>query len=82
MGWEALSENLPSNRLDFGGPERAVLERSQEFGLQSALELNESHCPLHAPILRQLGLDSRKLEKPGRKRLEVDHGKPISEIIA
>jgi hypothetical protein len=29
-----------------------------------------------------LGLDSRKLEIPGRKRLEIDHGAPIAEIIA
>ncbi len=37
---------------------------------------------IHATILRQLGLDSRKLEIPGRKRLDIDHGKPITEIIA
>jgi hypothetical protein len=29
-----------------------------------------------------LGLDSRKLEVPGRKRLEIDHGRPITDIIA
>lgn len=37
---------------------------------------------IHATILKQLGLDSRKLEVPGRKRLDIDHGKPIEEIIA
>src|SRR5262245_11811756 len=37
---------------------------------------------IHATILHQLGLDSRKLEIPGRKRLEIDHGKPIYELIA
>ena len=37
---------------------------------------------IHATILRQLGLDSRRLEVPGRKRLEIDHGRPIHEIIA
>jgi hypothetical protein len=37
---------------------------------------------IHATILRQLGLDSRRLEVPGRKRLEVDHGRPITEILA
>jgi hypothetical protein len=37
---------------------------------------------LHATVLRQLGLDSHKLEIPGRKRLEVDYGQPIQEIIA
>lgn len=37
---------------------------------------------IHATILKQLGLDSRKLEVPGRKRLDIDHGKPIDAIIA
>ena len=37
---------------------------------------------LHATVLQQLGLDARKLEIPGRKRLEMDFGKPIHEIIA
>ena len=37
---------------------------------------------VHATILQLLGLDSRKLEVPGRKRLDIDHGKPIKEILA
>ena len=37
---------------------------------------------IHATILHQLGLDSRQLEIPGRKRLDIDHGLPILEIIA
>ncbi|MEX2288116.1 MAG: DUF1501 domain-containing protein [Planctomycetaceae bacterium] len=37
---------------------------------------------LHATVLRQMGLDSRKLEIPGRKRLDIDHGNVIREIIA
>jgi hypothetical protein len=37
---------------------------------------------VHATILHQLGLDSRRLEVPGRKRLEIDHGKVIPEILA
>lgn len=37
---------------------------------------------IHATILHQLGLDSRQLEIPGRKRLDIDHGKPIREILA
>jgi hypothetical protein len=36
---------------------------------------------IHATILKQLGLDSRRLEVPGRKRLEIDHGRPITEIL-
>jgi hypothetical protein len=37
---------------------------------------------VHATILHLLGLDSRRLEVPGRKRLDVDHGRPIREIMA
>lgn len=37
---------------------------------------------VHATIMHQLGLDSRKLEVPGRKRLDVDHGHVIREILA
>ncbi|HEV3263307.1 MAG TPA: DUF1501 domain-containing protein [Gemmataceae bacterium] len=37
---------------------------------------------IHATVLHQLGLDAHKLEVPGRKRLEIDYGKPIKEIIA
>jgi len=36
---------------------------------------------IHATILHQLGLDSRRLEIPGRKRLDIDHGEPIKEIM-
>ncbi len=35
-----------------------------------------------ATILKQLGLDARRLEIPGRKRLDIDHGKAIDAIIA
>ncbi|MFT4639869.1 MAG: hypothetical protein ACI8T1_003194 [Verrucomicrobiales bacterium] len=37
---------------------------------------------IHATILHQLGLDSRVLEVPSRKRLDIDHGDPITQIIA
>ncbi len=36
----------------------------------------------HATILHQLGLDPHALEVPGHKRLEIDFGKPIHQIIA
>ena len=36
---------------------------------------------IHATILHQLGLDPRKLEVPGHKRLDIDFGNPIREII-
>ena len=37
---------------------------------------------LHATVLHQLGLDPHKLEVPGQKRLEIDFGKPIEQVIA
>src|SRR5205085_2527431 len=36
---------------------------------------------LHATVLHQLGIDSHQLEIPGRKRLDVDHGKVIGELL-
>jgi arylsulfatase A-like enzyme len=37
---------------------------------------------IHATVLDRLGLDPRRLDVPGRKRLEIDHGTPIREILA
>ena len=37
---------------------------------------------IHATILHQCGLDSRRLEVPGQKRLDIDHGEPIMDIIS
>jgi hypothetical protein len=37
---------------------------------------------IHATVLHQLGLNSHKLEVPGRKRLDMDHGEVIKEILA
>lgn len=37
---------------------------------------------IHATVLDRLGLDNRKLNIPGRKRLEIDYGEPIREILA
>jgi len=36
---------------------------------------------IHATVLKLLGLDGRRLDIPGRKRLEIDHGRPIEEIL-
>jgi len=45
--------------------------------------LGEGHyvTDIHATVLRLLGLDSHRLEIPGRKRLEVDHGQVITDIL-
>jgi hypothetical protein len=37
---------------------------------------------IHATLMHLLGLDPRKLDIPGRKRLEVDYGTPIWDIMA
>jgi len=47
-----------------------------------AVENRHYVTDIHATVLHQLGLDSHKLEVPGRKRLELDHGEAIKEIIA
>lgn len=65
-----------------GGLKRGVVHgATDEIGFH-AVENRHYVTDIHATILRQLGLDSRRLEIPGRKRLDIDHGKPIEEIIA
>ena len=54
---------------------------TDEIGFH-AVEHRHYVTDIHATILHQLGLDSRQLEVPGRKRLDIDHGKPITEILA
>lgn len=55
--------------------------KTDELGFH-AVENRHYVTDIHATVLHQLGLDSRKLEVPGRKRLDLDHGTPIKEIIA
>ena len=65
-----------------GGLKRGVVHgATDEIGFH-AVENRHYVTDIHATILKQLGLDSRQLEIPGRKRLEIDHGNPIAEIIA
>lgn len=54
---------------------------TDEIGFH-AVENRHYVTDIHATILHQLGLDSRRLEIPGRKRLEIDHGNVIREILA
>ena len=54
---------------------------TDELGFH-AVEDRHYVTDIHATVLHLLGLDSRRLEIPGRKRLEIDHGKPIREILA
>jgi hypothetical protein len=53
---------------------------TDEIGFH-AVENRHYVTDIHATVLQQLGLDARKLEVPGRKRLEIDFGKPIREIL-
>ena len=65
-----------------GGLKRGVVHgATDEIGFH-AVENRHYVTDIHATILHQLGLDSRKLELPERKRLDIDHGSPITEIIA
>jgi hypothetical protein len=53
---------------------------TDELGFH-AIEDRHYVTDIHATVLHQLGLDPRKLEIPGRKRLEIDYGQPIRAII-
>ena len=65
-----------------GGLKRGIVHgATDEIGFH-AVEDRHYVTDIHATILRQLGLDSRRLEIPGRKRLDIDHGNPILQIIA
>jgi hypothetical protein len=54
---------------------------TDEIGFH-AVEHRHYVTDIHATILTLLGLDSRRLEIPGRKRLQVDHGEAIRQIMA
>ena len=53
---------------------------TDEIGFH-AVENRHYVTDIHATVLHQLGLDPRKLEVPGRKRLDIDYGEPIHAII-
>ena len=54
---------------------------TDEIGFH-AVEDRHYVTDVHATIMHQLGLDTRKLELPGRKRLDIDHGHVIKKILA
>jgi uncharacterized protein (DUF1501 family) len=47
-----------------------------------AVEPGHYVTDLHATVLHLLGLNPRRLEVPGHKRLDIDHGTPIFDIMA
>jgi hypothetical protein len=54
---------------------------TDEIGFH-AVENRHYVTDIHATLLQQLGVNPRRLELPGQKRLEIDFGHPIREIIA
>ncbi len=64
----------------------AGLKRGYVHGATDELgyhALGEGHyvTDLHATVLHLLGLDNRRLHFPGRKRLEIDDGRVIDDIL-
>ncbi len=47
-----------------------------------AIEDRHYVTDVHATVLHQMGIDPRRLAVPGRKRLAIDYGRPIRQIIA
>ncbi|MBM3457197.1 MAG: DUF1501 domain-containing protein [Armatimonadetes bacterium] len=65
-----------------GGVKGGVVHgATDELGFH-AVEQRHYVTDIHATVLHQLGLDSRALEIPGRRRLDSDHGSPIREILS
>ncbi len=54
---------------------------TDELGFH-AVENRHYVTDIHATVLHQMGLDPRRLEMPGHKRLDIDFGEPIREILA
>ena len=68
----------------FGG---AGVKRGYTYGRTDELGFHAVENPhyvtdIHATVLHLLGLDTRRLNIPGRKRLEVDYGRPIHGILS
>ena len=53
---------------------------TDDFGFH-AIEDRHYVTDIHATLMQQLGLDPRRLDVPGRQRLDIDYGHPIDEII-
>ena len=65
-----------------GGIKAGVVHgATDEIGFH-AVENRHYVTDIHATVLHQLGIEPKRLDVPGRKRLEIDYGKPIREIIA
>jgi hypothetical protein len=64
-----------------GGIKAGVVHgATDEIGFH-AVEHRHYVTDIHATVLHQLGIDPKRLDVPGRKRLEIDYGKPIRDIL-
>ena len=63
-----------------GVKQGCVYGATDELGFH-AVEPGHYVTDLHATVLHLMGLDGRRLEVPGRKRLDIDHGAPIRGIL-
>jgi hypothetical protein len=64
------------------GIKRGVVHgATDELGFH-AVEHPHYVTDIHATVLNRLGLNPRRLDVPGRKRLEIDYGVPIQRILA
>jgi hypothetical protein len=59
----------------------AVHGATDELGFH-AIENRHFVTDIHATTLHLLGIDSRKVEQPAFKRLDMDHGEPIHQILS
>ena len=65
-----------------GGVKKGVVHgATDELGFH-AVEERHYVTDLHATVLQLLGLDAHKLAIPGRKRLEIDFGAPMTGILS
>jgi hypothetical protein len=65
-----------------GGTKGGIVHGStDELGFHAA-ENRHNVRDIRATVLHQHGLDPRRLEVPGHKRLDTERGRPIREIIA
>jgi hypothetical protein len=65
-----------------GGTKGGVVHGATDELGYHAVENRHYVTDIHATVLHLLGLDPRKMVIPGRKRLEIDFGKPIREVMA
>jgi hypothetical protein len=65
-----------------GGVKGGVVHgATDEIGFH-AVENRHYVTDIHATVMHLLGLDPRRLEVPGRRRLDIDYDRPIREILA